>query len=157
MSDDLGGIRLIDVSELNSAAVRAVFEYWQGKCAPGALPASRTLDPLEMPRLLPHLLLKDVQRDPWDFRYRVVGTLVREHSRHDWTGKWMSEIDGQGSGSILFRVTQWVAEEARPAIYRPPYVGPHKEFKHCEAALMPWVDAGGQTDRVLVAADFLMS
>jgi hypothetical protein len=154
---DLGGIRLIDVSELNSAAVRAVFEYWQGKCAPGALPASRTLDPLEMPRLLPHLLLKDVQRDPWDFRYRVVGTLVREHSRHDWTGKWMSEIDGQGPGSILFRVTQWVAEEARPAIYRPPYVGPHKEFKHCEAALMPWVDAGGQTDRVLVAADFLMS
>ena len=46
--------------------------------------------------------------------------------------------------------------EARPAIYRPPYVG-HKEFKHREAALMPWVDASGRTDRVLVAADFLTS
>ena len=120
---DLDGIKLIGVSELNSAAVRAAFEYWQGKCAADGLPASRTLDPLDMPRLLPHLLLKDVRRDPWDFRYRVVGTLVREHSRHDWTGKWMSEIDGQGSGSILFRVTQWVAEEARPAIFARPMSG----------------------------------
>ena len=119
---DLEGVKLIAVSKLSSAAVRAAFEYWQRKCATGGLPASRTLDPLEVPRLLPHLLLKDVRRDPWDFRYRVVGTLVREHSRHDWTGKWMSEIDGQGSGSILFRVTQWVAERAEPAIYRPPYV-----------------------------------
>jgi hypothetical protein len=57
----------------------------------------------------------------------------------------------------LFRVTQWVAEQARPAIYRPPYVGPHKDFKRCEAALMPWVNASGQTDRVLAAADFLTS
>ena len=100
---DIGGIKLIAVSELNSAAVRAAFEYWQGKCAPGgAPPASRALDPLEVPRLLPHLLLKDVRRDPWDFRYRVVGTLVREHSRHDWTGKWMSEIDGQGPAPSCF-------------------------------------------------------
>lgn len=152
---DLGGITLIEASELNSAAVRAAIAYWQGKCESGAPPASRTLDPMDVPRLLPHLLLKDVRREPWDFRYRVVGTQVREHSRQDWTGKWMTEIDGQGPGSILFRVTQWVAENARPAIYRPPYVGPHKEFKYCEAALMPWVDADGRTDRVLVAADFL--
>jgi hypothetical protein len=152
---DLGGITLIEASELNSAAVRAAIAYWQGKCKSAAPPASRTLDPMDVPRLLPHLLLKDVRREPWDFRYRVVGTQVREHSRQDWTGKWMTEIDGQGPGSILFRVTQWVAENARPAIYRPPYVGPHKEFKYCEAALMPWVDADGRTDRVLVAADFL--
>jgi len=153
--DDLDGVTLIEVSALKSAAVRGAFAYWQGKCLAGALPASCTLDPLDVPRLLPHLMLKEVRRDPWDFRYRVVGTLVREHSRRDWTGKWMTEIDGQGPGSILFRVTRWVAENAKPAIYRPPYVGPHKEFKYCEAALLPWVDANGQIDRVLAAADFL--
>ena len=155
---DLDGIKLIGVSELNSAAVRAAFEYWQGKCAADGLPASRTLDPLDMPRLLPHLLLKDVRRDPWDFRYRVVGTLVREHSRHDWTGKWMSEIDGQGlrlhpvSGDPMGGRGQ----PSRRSIARP-MSGRIKEFKHCEAALMPWVDASGRTDRVLVAADFLTS
>ena len=153
--DDLGGIKLIQASELNSGIVRGAVDYWQSKRSGDAPPLSESLDPLEVPRLLPHLMLKDVRRDPWDFRYRVVGTLVREHSRHDWTGKWMTELDGQGPGSILFRVKQWVAEPGKPAIYRPLYVGPHKQFKHCEAALMPWVDAGGQTDRVLAAADFL--
>ena len=81
-----------------------------------------------------------MRRDPWDFRYRVVGTLVREHSRHDWTGKWMSEIDGQGSGSILVRVTQWLAEKAKPAIYRQRYVGRTREFSTARL-VMPWVDA----------------
>jgi hypothetical protein len=53
-------------------------------------------------------------------------------------------------------VMQWVAEGLRPAIFRPPYVGPHKEFKYCEAAVMPWTDAEGCADRILVAVDFLI-
>lgn len=115
------------------------------------------LDPMEVPRLLPHLMLKDVRRDPWDFRYRVIGATVREHSRHNWTGRWMSEVDGQGEGSTVFRVMRWVSEGRRPAIFRPPYVGPHKEFKICEAAVMPWCSRDGLVDRVLVAVDFLMA
>ena len=107
------------------------------------------------PRLLPHLMLQDVRRDPWDFRYRLVGTTVREHSRADWTGRWMSEIPGQGEGSTVFRVVRWVSEAGAPAIFRPPYVGPHKEFKYCEAAVMPWTDDAGTIDRLMVAVDFL--
>jgi hypothetical protein len=149
------GIRLIDPSELNSGIVRAAFQYWQSKRNGPAPPPSDSFDPLEVPRLLPHLMLKDVRRDPWDFRYRVVGTTVREHSRNNWTGKWMSEVEGQGETSTVFRVMRWVSEERQPAIFRPPYVGPHKEFKYCEAAVMPWVDRAGLVDRVLVAVDFL--
>jgi hypothetical protein len=63
--------------------VRGAVEYWQSKRAGDAPPFTDSLDPLEVPRLLPHLMLKDVRRDPWDFRYRVVGATVREHSRHN--------------------------------------------------------------------------
>jgi hypothetical protein len=153
---DLAGIKLIEASELSSEIVRAAVEYWQDKRA-GNAPLSHSFDPLEVPRLLPHVMLKDVRRDPWDFRYRVVGTIVREHSRDNWTGKWMSEVDGQGETSTVFRVMRWVSEEAKPAIFRPPYVGPHKEFKYCEAAVMPWAGSNGLVDRVLVAVDFLMA
>ena len=152
---DLAGIKLIDASELNSEVVRAAVEYWNSKRTSDSPPHRDSFDPLEIPRLLPHVMLKDVRRDPWDFRYRVVGTIVREHSRNDWTGKWMSEVDGQGDGSTVFRVMRWVSEEGKPAIFRPPYVGPHKEFKYCEAAVLPWAGADGLVDRVLVAVDFL--
>jgi len=154
---DLGGIKLIQASELNSEVVRDAVAYWSSKRTGDGPPDSATFDPVEVPRLLPHLMLKDVRRDPWDFRYRVVGTIVREHSRQDWTGKWMSEVEGQGDGSTVFRVMRWVSEEARPAIFRPPYVGPHKEFKYCEAAVMPWSGSDGLVCRVLVAVDFLMA
>jgi len=152
----LDGITLIAAAELNSESVRGVVEYWDRKRAAQPAPRTDTFDPLEIPRLLPHVMLKDVRRDPWDFRYRVVGTTVREHSRDNWTGKWMSEVPGQGPESRVFRVMQWVAENLRPAIFRPPYVGPHKEFKYCEAAVMPWTDANGYPDRILVAVDFLI-
>jgi len=154
---ELKGIKLITAAELNSAIVRAAVDYWRDRRRDGNLPHRDLLDPVEMPRLLPHIMLKEVRRDPWDFRYRVVGTTVREHSRQNWTGKWMSEVDGQGEGSTVFRVMRWVSEGRRPAIFRPPYVGPHKEFKYCEAAVMPWCNRDGLVDRVLVAVDFLMA
>jgi hypothetical protein len=154
---ELDGIQLIGAADLNSDVVRAVVNYWHGKRHGNGLPLREQLDPADIPRLLPNVMLKEVRRDPWDFRYRVVGTTVREHSRSNWTGKWMSEIDGQGVGSTVFRVTQWVSEAAAPAIYRPPYVGPHKEFKYCEAAVLPWINAEGFVDRLLVAVDYLVT
>ncbi|HWA46684.1 MAG TPA: PAS domain-containing protein [Dongiaceae bacterium] len=153
----LEGIKLITTAELNSDIVRAVIDYWQSKQRDGKLPTREELEPADIPRLLPNIMLKEVRRDPWDFRYRVVGTAVREHSRSNWTGKWMSEIDGQGADSTVFRVVRWVSEEGRPAIYRPPYVGPHKEFKYCEAAVLPWSNAAGLIDRLMVAVDYLVT
>jgi hypothetical protein len=152
---DLADINLIEEAELNSAVVRAALAYWRGKRRDGRLPDRAELDPIEIPKLLPHLMLKEVRREPWDFRYRLVGTSVREHSYVNWTGKWMSEIPGQGPQSTVFRVVRWVSERGEAAVYRPPYVGPHKEFTYCEAAVMPWTGNGGAVDRVLVAVDFL--
>lgn len=154
---DLSGIALIDESELASDIVRAALAYWRSKRRGDGPPFRADLEPAEIPRLLPHLILEEVRRDPWDFRYRLVGTSVREHSRSDWTGKWASDMPGQDEASAVYRVARWAAETGRPVIYRPPYVGPHKEFKHCEAAVMPWADAEGVVDRVLVAVDFLTS
>ncbi|MGH6891927.1 MAG: hypothetical protein ACREEP_06695 [Dongiaceae bacterium] len=152
---NLDGITLIAASELNSEIIRAAAEYWNSKRKTGDPPSIESFEPLEIPRLLPYVMLKDVRRDPWDFRYRVVGTVAREHSRNDWTGKRMSEIPGQGEGSTVFGVERWVSEQGEPAVFRPPYVGPHKEFKYCEAAVMPWSNRDGLVDRVLVAVDFL--
>lgn len=154
---ELSGITRIDAAELNSDVVRAAVDYWHRKRAAGNLPRRADLDPVDIPKLLPHLMLKDVRRDPWDFRYRVVGTTVREHSRADWTGKWMSEIPGQGPDSTVFRVMRWVGERGDVVIFRPPYVGPHKEFKYCEAAVMPWTGTETSVDQIMVAVDFLMA
>ncbi len=44
--DDLGGIKLIQASELNSEIVRGAVDYWQSKRTGDAPPFTDSLDPL---------------------------------------------------------------------------------------------------------------
>lgn len=69
-------------------------EYLAGKAPPGRLPGRQHIDPVEIPDLLPHLLLLDVVPQPsGTFRYRVrlVGTYIVTLFGHDGTGKFVDE------------------------------------------------------------------
>ena len=55
----------------------AIYDYWRRKAPePGLLPGRRHLDPIEIPRLLPHVWLVDVVDDPRRFRVRLIGTAL---------------------------------------------------------------------------------
>ena len=103
------------------------------------------------PRLSGHL--RNVLKA--DFRYRVIGEVVLRYSRGNYTGKCLSDVDGQGPGSEVWRICTEVSEQARPLLLCPPYVGPHHHIFYCEAATMPLVDENGRTVRLLIACDFL--
>ncbi|NBC34563.1 MAG: PAS domain-containing protein [Alphaproteobacteria bacterium] len=53
-----------------------LFTYWRGKMRDGRLPARAALDPIEIPSLLPYVILIDIRRDPFDLVYRLAGTAV---------------------------------------------------------------------------------
>jgi len=90
-----------------------------------------------------------------NFRYRVIGDVSLRHSRGNYTGKCLSEVDGQGPGSEVWRVCTEVALQRRPLLSRPPYIGPLSHIFQCESAVMPLVDDEGDVTRVLIACDFL--
>jgi len=90
-----------------------------------------------------------------DFRYRVIGEVIQRYSRGNYAGKCFSEVDGQGSGSEVWSIVSTVTEQRRPLLLRPPYVGPHHHIFFCESCTLPLVDERGDTDRVLIACDFL--
>ena len=97
---------MIELSAIESRFVSAGYEYWlTRKLTLGGdlLPARDDLDPLtEVPRLITRMMLKDVQRDPPDFRYRLIGSALRTHMAKDWTGMWLSEIPFQSAGSMVW-------------------------------------------------------
>jgi hypothetical protein len=66
---------------------------WLAKRPPGALPARRHFDPLEMPRLLPHITLFNVERAPPRFLVSLVGTAVVEGTGMDNTGRYLDDLD----------------------------------------------------------------
>jgi hypothetical protein len=153
---------MFDRGDIRSASVLAGYDYWLGKQRalgdPDMLPARRDLDPvLDVPRLLPQLMLMDVLGDPLDFRYRLVGSALRRHMAEDWTGRCLSDIPFQRAGSTVWDNNLRVLKERRPLLARPPYIGPHKDFLFVESVILPLAGDGQSVDMLLFAVDFIGS
>jgi hypothetical protein len=66
--------------------VRDLVEYWLSIHPSVGLPGRQRLDPCDIPPLLPNLALVDVQRDPLQFTWRLMGTAVVRLFARDHTG-----------------------------------------------------------------------
>jgi hypothetical protein len=74
--------------------LRRFLEYWQAKSPPGRLPGRRDIDPVEIPELLPWIMLVDPVPVPGGHRYRIrlVGTGIVARTGRDSTGKWYDDL-----------------------------------------------------------------
>lgn len=84
---------LIDVSQVASERVREFHRYWRGKAAGGLPPPRSAMDPVEIPRLLPYLVIAEIEREPLRVRYRLVGTRVAEANGSDFTNRYLDECN----------------------------------------------------------------
>jgi hypothetical protein len=145
------------VVEIRSEIVLAGHAYWLAKKGDRAMPRRADLDPpLDLPRLAPNIIVFDALHAPLDFRYRLIGSLVRRHLTQDLVGKKMSEIDFQREPSVLWSHHAWVIEHRTPRFMRPPYVGPHREFLFLEAVILPLAAADSAADGTSAPIDKLM-
>lgn len=73
--------------------LRELFDYWSLRCGGRRMPARSDIDPADIPSLLPHLLLADVDEDAHDVRFRLVGTELVQSFGGEFTGRHLSELD----------------------------------------------------------------
>jgi hypothetical protein len=144
---------LFDPSSLAAPHLKEAYAYWQGKLKGRAMPSRRDIDPVEMPRLLPYVMLIDVMAEPLDFRYRLVGTEMRAISRRDYTGLRFSEVPGKGRGSVVWDNCETVVTTKAPFSRRPPYVGPER-ITRCENVLLPLSENGAEVSMILKVVAF---
>ena len=81
----------IDQDQITSPAVREFSSYWKGKSGGGVAPRRSAIDPLEIPHLLPYLVIVALERAPFRVRYRLVGTRVVELHGADFTNRYLDE------------------------------------------------------------------
>jgi hypothetical protein len=137
-----------DPAQLSAPRFKEAFAYWQSKLAGRLMPSRRDIDPVEIPRLLPYVMLVDVLRDPLDFRYRLIGTEVRDILHGDYTGKRYSEVPGKGAGSVVWSHYETVVVRKQPFLCTPPYVGPDRKLQRCDNLLLPLSDDGDTVNMV---------
>jgi hypothetical protein len=112
--------------------------YWESKRAGRKMPARRDLDPvLEIPKLVPWVVLVDVLRDPLDFRFRLIGSGVVDRSRRNNTGRLFSEMPQFGPGNYLWSHRATVVETCAPLQSEPPYVGRARDVRRVADIHLP--------------------
>src|SRR3954470_6924801 len=142
---------IISQQELTSELVIGGLRYWDSRRNGNAIPARGDFDPLlEIPGLVRFMMLKDVQRDPLDFRYRLVGTGLRNHMTTDWTGKFMSEVEYQRPPSTIWDYHRQGAESGAPLFIKPNYVGPHKDYLFIESVMLPLAADHINVDMIMI-------
>lgn len=127
-------------ASLTSSLTRDAWRYWQGLRNGRGMPSRADIDPSAIPRLLPHVLLIDVLRDPLDFHYRLIGTYLDERLKHRYTGRRAREFEEKGPGSKIWESLCRVVEERQPCVHQLPYTGPHDNLKSAEEVILPLSD-----------------
>ncbi|WP_303979142.1 PAS domain-containing protein [Dongia mobilis] len=139
-ADDPEGLaRGMAALDMHSPLVCAGFRYWNSRRRGRPVPARADLDPLiDVPKLVPNVVLFDVRHEPLDFRWRLVGSRVRQNFWHDYTGQWFSQDPNYNNReSSVWRSLELVDRNQQPVLLRPVYVGPHDDFMYVENILLP--------------------
>ncbi|MCW5749576.1 MAG: PAS domain-containing protein [Alphaproteobacteria bacterium] len=135
-----------------------LYRYWESKHgADGAMPRRRDIDPVEIaraiPELLPHVWLVEVLRDPFRFRYRLVGEAIVEAGSPYRTGDVMGPpAPGEQSRSLYENLLQVC--QGRTWSYRcgAPTLPHSRHVQVVERLSLPLQGEAGEVGMILSAS-----
>jgi hypothetical protein len=135
--------------------VRAIFEYWQSVHPKGGgLPGRKNIDPVDIPQLLSNVWLIDVKRDPYRFRFRLVGTQVVDYVGKDNTGRWFDDLLPDFDPGVFIDVV----ETGKPSWSRGrSKMRPEKDYYELERVRLPLATDGKTVDMILSLTIFFDS
>ncbi len=127
--------------------------YWQRMRGDRALPSRRDLDPTEIPSLLPFVMLVDVEPEPLDFRFRLIGGAVQRIIERDTQRRRFSSIPFMAEGNPIWTDYARVVNERRPLISDLTYVGNDRSVRRLRHCLMPLSNDGSNVNMIFVVVE----
>ncbi len=143
-------MQVIDRAEqIESAAIRALFVYWSGKRRNGALPRRADVDPAEIPKLVPNIIIADIEYDPFRVRYRLAGTRIVAMTGYEFTGRYLDEIALPNDEGPFLECYRLACDSRAPVITRIKWrLGPNDAAEY-DVCFLPLSDDGSTVDKVL--------
>jgi hypothetical protein len=128
---------------------RELFDYWLQSAGARRMPARSDLDPLRVPRLLPHIGLIDVRDGVDGATFRLAGTRLHDVYGQEITGKRAGEVFTGEQAGYWHRIHSRLAAKGSPlsGVVR----GPAKGRDHILLfwLRLPLSEEGGRVDRIL--------
>lgn len=137
-----------------SGAVAEIYAYWKGKRGDRRMPRRADIEPYEITRYLPGILLVDVKREPQEFVYRLVGTREVEARGYDPTGRRVGDaFFGKSSDDVLENYRRVVASGA--FLYDlDKFTSPGGRFVQDESLFLPLSTTDASVGQILVYSHY---
>jgi hypothetical protein len=129
---------------------RFLLDYWRGLIREGRLPTRQELDPVAMAPALGFVMILETIEDGWNFRYRLYGSRIAEHTKRDYTGLTTADLAGPPC-ITAFYTSIYRALARRPVpLFTENTPAPFVHVTHWRRLILPLGDGGGAVTGYLV-------
>lgn len=136
-------------TDIARGELRFLLRLWSGRAERGSLPPSWSIDPIELRPALGYLMLLEPVDAGADFRYRLYGSLIAEHSGLEMTGKSVWDIPSGPVAVYLLATYRAVLRARRPML--ADHTTHHDiQIADWSRLILPFAGEDGGVDRLLV-------
>jgi len=129
--------------------------YWEEKRAGRAMPSRADLDPVDIPDLLPFIILIDIVPPESRLRIRLAGTEVCNRFGMDYTGRFLDEIDFGDVREKILADYGHAARSSAPCFTAHRFRKSDRDFYYnIERGIFPLSSDGEKPDKLLAVLDF---
>jgi hypothetical protein len=140
-----------------SPAQRGALAAWDRLRGDGAMPRREAFSPAAFGPWLGSVIWFEVEHEPFDLLYRVMGDSIRERVKRNVVGLRMSTLAHQAPGSVIWSQYREVAATGTPLQAWLPYEGGDILVERVNHLLLPWGEAGRVTNILTVCAFYSRS
>lgn len=142
------------IGRIQSARVKALYDYWCAKRGDRPMPTRADIDPTEIKGLLPYILLTDLHYDPLRVFFRLVGTAVGEAAGRNLTGQWLHEAQVDGGIELWLKNYERLVRDGVPVFGRTRATVQPGDDRFFEWILLPLSSDGETVDKTLELEDW---
>ncbi|PKQ04961.1 MAG: hypothetical protein CVT72_10955 [Alphaproteobacteria bacterium HGW-Alphaproteobacteria-11] len=147
-------VEFLRLKELKEPLCIHMLEYWKSVRGSRDMPRPDDMDPIKFARFMPNLLMLQVNWEPFDLTYRLLGEDIVAAHGANFRGRPVLDVNEHksGFGSLLFDFYKFVADSRRPyaACGRMDYAG--RGQVTFEGVYLPLSIGGERADRILGAS-----
>lgn len=144
----------LSIDRVSSEKVIELHDYWRVARGERRFPRRADIDPADIVRLLPNVMLTEIERDPLRIWYRVVGTAVVARTGLDFTRRYLHDTPFAHATSGWPRLYEEMLETGQPIFGRDFVIMPDGTPLHSEFCMLPLARDGGTIDLCLAMEDY---
>jgi|SRR5579864_1410049 len=139
------------LDSLDDPLQRQMYDYWQRKRVGRRMPRRRDIDPVDIPRLLPNILISEVVPSSGRarYRYRLAGTAIVRAFGRDPTGHFADDLTNGAYRDFIMGLHRTVSEERRALFCESRYLAQREYHMVAKRLLLPVSEDDDRVNQII--------